>query len=308
MRRTLALTLAAAAACGGGSSSSGNNNGGGTTFSAACDQVVAALFARQQACTQANPDVASVLQSGQASFCVSLLGKETGGTRVDIDTTKASACATAIQSTACSLIGFGPPGTCAGFATPKVSVGQDCYDDIECQSGSCDNSATCPGKCQAVGALNGACPCGAGLYCDTTGAPICKALKTSGACGADDECTPGYLCRGATTRSCVAAVGLGVACTPGSANACASGYYCDGSKCAAVPKLGQACIAVSPGAYAAGIMIGCYCTSSSPTCTAFKARSGSCTQQYECDVFAGDFCNTVTGKCEADSSAVCLPP
>jgi hypothetical protein len=270
------------AACG----SSNGGSGGGTqstaTLSEACNAVNDTFIDREGECFHASADWVATQKAAAAATCAPL-DKEVSAGRVAYDSSKAQACLDAIKALDCStLAGSDTPAACVAARTGHVANGATCYAGVDCTSGICDLSSTCPGtcvaalaadddcstrpddcgaglgcqsdntgaqKCKPLSGVNGPCPCQPGLYCDVnSAAPSCKALKASGAgCVVDVECQAGLACAGTATTTCQAVVGPGAACQPSTSfggSLCALGYACDPTtqQCVAGPKAGESCV------------------------------------------------------------------
>ncbi len=87
----------------------------------------------------------------------------------------------------------------------KVADGDLCFEDFECSTtgavckpnepGDDEVLVSAKGECEAPPKEGEDCPafiCASGLYCDTTAAPVCAAMKPEGAdCDGNNECVSG---------------------------------------------------------------------------------------------------------------------
>lgn len=297
-----------------------------------CGSLVDASVAKLVTCYSASTAYATILrQAFYGNFC-SQLSKEVAAGRVSYDGTNAGACLTAYQSLSCiqlagSSVSLEP--ACAGILTPHVAAGGSCYDDADCIGGECNESETCPGKCEAylaAGAdcgvmipghcgpglecidgacgtpsqVGGPCPCADGLWCDisdtTYPAGVCKAKQTSGTCDPnEDQCEFGYVCAG----TCQPPVGPGGDCSASPYLLCGffTGYYCGtDNKCTALPVVGQSCTTACS--------LGSYCDATTKLCTAAKQLGDACSLATPCAL--GLECDAgATNRCV---SLFCLAP
>jgi hypothetical protein len=300
-------------------------------------------------CLHFNPAELAALDQSLLSnlFGCGEIQKEITANLVTFDQAKGSQCLSAVSGKTCpqlfALLDGPEPTSCATMLTGTVAAAGNCYNDRDCASGYCDETAlTCPGQCHALVATGAACtsdtqcasgqvcdngsgglfctvasttagascPCGNGLWCDSGGTGKCQAvIQAGGACTATNaQCASGTICLAGT---CQAIVGQGAACTPGSSyfdSVCGLGYYCDAtSHCASWPTSGQACSTPSA---TTPPCIASYCPylAQSPTCTATLANGATCNPTYfGQDCTSGD-CDSGTQKCVAATALVCAIP
>jgi hypothetical protein len=188
---------------------------------------------------------------------------------------------------------------CPGTCLPRGNVGDDCNGLAPCVQG-----AVCvSNKCQAAGTEGQSCragtvDCGDGLYCSgekpiqTTPPGTCKkvAQQTSGACDQTLACAFGTVCAGIdyaanTSGTCQAPVAKGGSCT--SSTFCESDAFCAAGKCAARPRLGEACGNVQGGS--ASCLLG-WCqipsAATSGTCVDFLKTDDPCDSADACGLVA----------------------
>lgn len=214
-------------------------------------------------------------QEGYIAYqCTRLQQRVDGGT-ARYDKSKLASCLQTSAAAGCNageLIQLLSPDDCGVFSGTRAA-GAGCFDAIECQSGSCDTSAACPGTCRAVADVGQSCVstscktglfcnsmmtpatcvvlptanqpclgtrCALGLYCD---AGTCKAPRTSGPCLQPGECALGTRCVGAmppnTMGQCLAYKKLQEPCSDDTD--CASGLQCADGLCYTYPKAGGSC-------------------------------------------------------------------
>jgi hypothetical protein len=307
-----------------------SSSGGGTDFPTLCADLQTALASLFGSCMKANPSLFTSPGPNSMGGCSDEQKEITAG-RVTYDAGQGSACVAAVQSMTCASIdmtgGWALPASCQAAMVGQVATNGTCYASEDCANGYCTaGTTTCPGTCQPYAGLGAscataecgpnlvcddvsatcrtpsstvgaACPCGAGLWCDSSGAsPVCRASKTSGTCsyGNNGECALGYQCftYDATGSHCLAISGSGGPCT---ANPCGYGYVCSSGTCRSWATVGQSCV----GATLGGMCIGGYCDNT-PTCVAYKANGAACTASSQC---ASGSC--ISGHCAPDS---CVAP
>jgi len=173
------------------------------------------------------------------------------------------ACTGAGAGTACGDRCDGVDRTACHVPGAAAACGSDsCVAGVETHSSTCDSS----GKCGDVPKSCGSYACGA-----TT-------CKTS--CATKSDCSPGYVCK---TNACVAADGLGTACT--SAAACSTGFCTDNVCCGVADcGLGSSCATEKKGSCAK--IQGFECAND------LECGSGHCVDGVCCE-------STCDGQCEA---------
>jgi chitobiase/beta-hexosaminidase-like protein len=313
-------------------------SGGTTDFTTLCQGSLSAFTTLETTCLHANPDFVNAFFTEGFISC-SVTGKEIAAGRVTYDATQGTACASAFGSLTCAQLDSSTaPAACASVLTGTVPNGSSCYLDEDCAAGWCDSTtSSCPGTCQAFAqldqscatattcapglecdstqickapsAVNGACPCQDGLWCDTSGGTLgtCRASLTSGACDTLNlgQCSIGHVCVGTLSTTCQALVGLGGDCTAG-AELCGLGYSCDTATntCVSFPKLGEACSASNP------VCIGTYCDLlGTLKCLAYKHIGDACsaaTDFLACE--PGSTCDAGTSTCTASAAETCQAP
>ncbi|MGC4116151.1 MAG: hypothetical protein QM765_16535 [Myxococcales bacterium] len=213
-----------------------------------------------------------------------------------------SACYTGVECAPGTLCAA---GSCPGTCVQRAAVGFECGGLVRCEEGAyCLN-----GTCAAAVAEGGSCrvgsiDCDEGLYCagdkpvqSTPGA--CRKLGSvsSGACDQAVACAFGKVCAGQdgatnTAGTCEAPVADGTACTASSA--CGPESFCKDGKCAARPRVGEACGLVGGGS--ASCLLGwCRMDAGAGTCSAFLASGDSCDTVDAC----GPVARCQGGKCVA---------
>ncbi len=318
-----------------GGTDGGSTGGGGTTITALCQTSLSSFRNLYTTCLHANPDFVNALFTDGFLSC-NTTSKEVTSGRVVYNASQGAACASALASLTCAQFGSSlTPAACATVLTGTVQTGGTCYEDDDCAAGTCSATAkACPGTCQplaqlaqscasltcagtltcsasqvcvAPSAVNGACPCQDGLWCDSSSASpgTCKAPQTSGACNAtnDGQCALGTTCAGTASPTCMPLVGLQGDCSA-DASLCGFGYTCDvaSHRCVGFPKVGEACGATNP------VCIGGFCDlAGTQKCVAYKDLGAACS--LPADFLAcglGASCDASTSKCVA--SATCQAP
>jgi hypothetical protein len=295
--------------------------GGGPGFAEFCQQEFNSFVTLFGTCLHANPDLLGGVNQIVTNSCAEIQKAIAAG-RAVYHPTQGAECQAALGSLTCSTLALGEaPPSCEAALTGTVANGGACYDDVDCQAGTCTSTAqTCPGACQAFAQLGqscatlscapsltcdagtcktpstagGACPCRGDLWCDTSGggAGVCKATQTSGTCSASAQCALGYTCAG-TPNTCQSMVGLNGNCTA-SADLCGPGYKCVSNVCVSYPKVGEACSEFE-------LCIGGYCDSIvTQKCVAYKAAGATCLLPTECASLS-----CTAGHCDA---AFCAEP
>ena len=314
------------------------NTGGGTDFLTACNSYFNKSVSLLETCLKANPAAVGSSQT----FCADTQKEITAGL-ISYNSTQGAACVSAVNALTCADLnsaGSSAPAACNAALTGTVGTGGTCYSSNDCAAGFCTwelPTGTCPGTCQpfvalgnactvdaqcgaaracdggvckTVQAVNGACPCQAGLWCDTSGgAPgVCKASLAVGAsCSVtNDHCTVVARCAG-TPATCQSYVGAGAACTT-AVDLCGLGYYCDGtSHCASYPTSGQSCATPAT----PGVCLNSYCdiiaSPTAPVCKPLLADGATCNPTYFGTDCASGYCNP-SSKCAPDTSSQCVIP
>lgn len=187
------------------------------------------------------------------------------------DDAGAEACIAAVKDATCDTSGGFAKAirdVCTSAFTNKGKAETPCFVDLECEDGlECDldpacTDACCPGKCSAsqtgvpVGGDCTTAPCVVDAFCDRMGdmptdPGTCKARgEASANCGAANECKEGLTCDTGGSRTCFQQSRTGEQCNPDlENNPCLNANeYCDAatSKCVALPKPGQPCVASGP--------------------------------------------------------------
>lgn len=165
-----------------------------------------------------------------------------------LDPTRAADCAQALGAARCADWAT-LPSSCSTFLSPRVPLGQPCYDGYaECLDGVC-RGAACPRTCQPRGVLGEVCSvdadCRSGLYCKVamgaSGVGQCATFATvDTSCGADSHCAEGLRC---IDTFCRMLPGLNEPCFQGN---CEDGLYCGdlglGPVCLTRKRDGDACL------------------------------------------------------------------
>ena len=226
--------------------------------------------------------------------------------------------------------------TCPGVCSARLTVGQTCKVDDDCQDGlSCDKDSK---LCTQRGGLNEVCKgptapdCATGLMCygsdDQKSPPVagtCKAVSTvfagaeGASCSFDGKsgplCATGLMCafqsadQAGLHASCVKPVASGAACKASIPSMCPKGEYCDAPKysgsgpltldghCVALPTDGQACAQALAATDACAPDTVC---DSAGTCHAIAANGAACTFDDACWS-----ASCQSGKCQAHTA--CTP-
>lgn len=165
-----------------------------------------------------------------------------------LDPARATDCAQALSSARCADWAT-LPSSCSTFLSPRVPLGQPCYDGYaECLDGVC-RGAACPRTCQPRGVLGEVCSvdgdCRSGLYCKVatgaSGVGQCATFATvDTVCAADSHCAEGLRC---IDTFCRRLPGLNEPCFQGH---CEDGLYCgdlgQGPVCLTRKRAGDACL------------------------------------------------------------------
>jgi hypothetical protein len=211
---------------------------------------------------------------------------------------------------------------CPGTCVPYGEVGESCRNPFLFSSGyagpvlmntcfpglgcALADAATDSWVCRSTSAVDGPCPCQAGLYCDPASS-TCKEPKTSGACAGVAECALGYAC---TNTECRPAGVLGDACEPATQpftmGGCAPGYACDPASRTCIRALadGQSCLVQLDGtSYFLACLHQMQISLPANDCTCVpkpKADGESCTSDGECLGTCDPVqqtCSSITGAC-----------
>lgn len=223
------------------------------------------------------------------------LGDRAAAGKFGYDRTLAEQCLVNMEQAACGQGIFDLLGGCSLAVPGQVGVGGSCDEApyglvSECAGDArCNSRLTCPGFCEAPGALGRPCatvttPCAAGLACASG---LCVAAGTSGsACGAaNPPCDSRYFyCSSVAPPTCLSyPATVGADC--GSTNyGCGGGLYCRNPSvtvpfytCQPVPvgpqPLGGDCYRTGD----AGCQTGLYCGSPGYTCQPVLAIGSPCT-------------------------------
>ena len=314
------------------------SGGGSIAFTTLCQVSLTEVRNLLMTCLHANPDYVNSLVTSGAFDCTAI-AKEIAAGRVVYDGTQATACATALESTTCAAFSAASPAACDTVLTGQVANGGSCYLDEDCSTGWCNSTVSlCPGTCQAFAqldqgcatttcakglacdstqtckaeaAVNGPCPCQAGLWCDSSAASpgTCRTPQTSGTCKSTNsgQCAVGYACVGTTgSETCQSMVGLGGDCTAGS-DLCGLGYSCDAGthQCVSYSTVGQTCSISSP------TCIGSYCeVVYSQKCQPYLHIGDGCFPVDNAFGVCGPgaTCDSGTFKCKASPPVTCQAP
>lgn len=274
-----------------------SSSGGGSTADA-CTSYANAYVAYAQKCGGAlDPAKANDFAARFATLCKSELSLK----GIPDLTGELSSCASAIQGASCSTDISDIEACQLDDKTGSLANGEVCNDGLQCQSGSCDTTATSStdggassdttncGTCVAAVADGADCTSGTcvkGDVCqgkfnsDGTSAFTCVPKPTPGDVGADcnssSDCkTPNHCAyddsgTGSGGGKCAAPIASGGACQ--SASECAPGLVCvgstgasgsDGRTCSQPAKEGAACAGD-------GCDVGLTCDATTSTCTKYK--------------------------------------
>lgn len=185
---------------------------------------------------------------------------------LSFDEAGAGECIDAVKSATCaSVSGFGKAirEVCGKAFANKGKAQTPCFVDLECEDGlECDTDpackdACCPGKCSnsqtgvPIGDDCSMAPCVADAFCSMEGMMrTCKKrAEASERCNNAAECADGLTCDNGS-KTCFKQSRTGQQCNPDLANnpCLNANEVCDpaSSRCANLPKAGQACVASGP--------------------------------------------------------------
>jgi hypothetical protein len=260
----------------GGGSSGGSSGGSGGSSSggapAGCDDYFTAIYGSCLGGAALPASEITRLQGRFDTLCVDALALPGDA----ITSSALSACAAAVKSTGCAVLGQNP-GPCA-LDTGTLTTGSSCVTGGQCQAGICTAGNTSSDGGQT---LCGTCVAAVGV---------------GQSCTSGQSCGPSATCNGSTGggETCVAITygAAGVACN-GSNTQCNPGLYCDpnAQKCAAPGGAGAPCNldeACTP-------PLACPAVTGPSTCQAPGGAGGPC--QDDADCASGFGCGQTSHTC-----------
>ena len=215
---------------------------------------------------------------GSAGFCQCASDTDCGPELIcSLSLFGANACVECTQTSDCSAGQYCDVEICR----PRVSVGEACWEDMECLSGACSSSSgTCECKVDE--------DCGESLLCDTSlfGENTCVECQDS------DDCGPGLYCQG---QICLEEKEYGALCSKD--DQCSSGICettctciedsdCPNTLTCSTSIFGQnSCVICTEDAHC-GEGFSCH----EQSCTALHPVGHSCTSDEDC----------LSGRCDGD--------